>query len=155
MNFPHPYGPSGRESPTDMGPPYADPANPMYDGLEEDINSLPMPRSLDFESEDDDDDSALGLILDHERSAASSTVSMEPTERMEALQRVNVELGKKLMEAERTLQNRLADHEMELEEMEARLEEAKGELSAAKREEKELRNKEVCHRHFLHHYQYL
>jgi chromosome segregation ATPase len=63
-------------------------------------------------------------------------------ERLDALQRVNADLAKKLVEAERTLQRKLADHEVDLEEMEARLEEAKSELSAAKREEKELRGKE-------------
>jgi len=85
-------------------------------------------------------DSALGLVFD--RSTVSSTASMEPLERLEALQRVNSDLAKKLVGAERTLQRKLADHEAELEEMEARLEEAKSELSSAKREEKELRSKE-------------
>jgi DNA repair exonuclease SbcCD ATPase subunit len=115
----------------------------MYEAFEQTVTSLPMPRmsSSDSDSDDSDDvDSALGLVLD--RSATSSTASMEPMERLEALQRVNADLGKKLVEAERTLQRKLSDHESELEEMEARLEEAKTELSAAKREEKELRNKE-------------
>jgi len=113
----------------------------MYDAFEKTVTSLPMPRmSSDSDSDDSDDDSSLGLVLD--RSTASSTASMEPLERLEALQRVNADLGKKLVEAERTLQRKLSDHESELEEMEARLEEAKSELSAAKREEKELRNKE-------------
>lgn len=114
----------------------------MYEAFEKTVTSLPMPRmSSDSDSDgSDDDDTSLGLVLD--RSAASSTASMEPLERLEALQRVNADLGKKLVEAERTLQRKLSDHESELEEMEARLEEAKSELSAAKREEKELRNKE-------------
>lgn len=113
----------------------------MYDAFEETVTKLPMPRmSADSDSDDSEDDSALGLVFD--RSTASSTTSMEPLERLEALQRVNADLAKKLVEAERTLQGKLADHELELEEMEARLEEAKSELSAAKREEKELRNKE-------------
>lgn len=104
-----------------------------------------MPRSAtgsDSDSEDDDDaDSSLGLVLD--RSTASSTVSLEPMDRLDALQRANAELGRKLMDAERTLQNKLSDHESELEEMQGRLEEARIELSATKREEKELRSKEV------------
>ncbi|KAH9029305.1 hypothetical protein EDB83DRAFT_2507972 [Lactarius deliciosus] len=123
-----------------MSPPQPDLAGAMYDAFEETVTSLPMPRMSDSDSDSSDDDSSLGLVLD--RSTASSTASMEPLERLEALQRVNADLGKKLVEAERTLQRKLSDHESELEEMEARLEEAKSELSAAKREEKELRNKE-------------
>lgn len=98
------------------------------------------PRSDDSDS-DGDDDSMLGLVMD--RSAASSTVSMDLQERLDALQRMNTDLGRKLVEAERTLQNKLAEHELELEEMQSRLEEVKSELSATKREEKELRSKEV------------
>jgi phage shock protein A len=103
-----------------------------------------MPRAgSDSDSSDDEEDpTMLGLVLD--RSAASSTVSMEPLERLDALQKANADLGRKLMEAERTLQSKLADHENELEEMQGRLEEAKSELTATKREEKELRAKEVC-----------
>ena len=47
------------------------------------------------------------------------------------------------MDAEKTLQNRLSEHESELEELQGRLEEMRSELSATKREEKELRSKEV------------
>ncbi|KZT23119.1 hypothetical protein NEOLEDRAFT_1180343 [Neolentinus lepideus HHB14362 ss-1] len=104
------------------------------------VNSLPMPRGSDSDSDSDSEDRTLGLVMD--RSAASSTVSLEPTERLEALQKTNQELGRKLMEAERMLQLRLNEHELELEEMQGRLEEAKSELSATKREEKELRAKE-------------
>jgi phage shock protein A len=82
-------------------------------------------------------------MLIYDRSATSSTASLEPTERLDALQRINTDLSKKLIEAERTLQNRLTEHEMELEEMQSRLEEAKIELTATKKEEKELRAKEV------------
>jgi chromosome segregation ATPase len=113
----------------------------MYEEFEETVTKLPMSHmSTDSDSDESEDDSALGLVFD--RSTASSTASMEPLERLEALQRVNSDLAKKLVDAERTLQRKLADHEAELEEMEARLEEAKSELSAAKREEKELRSKE-------------
>lgn len=107
------------------------------------MSSLPMPNNGDDSDSDSDmeDEDSLGLVLD--RSAASSTASMEPLERLDALQRANTELGKKLMEAERTLQSWLSEHEVELEEMQGRLEEIKSELSATKREEKELRSKEV------------
>lgn len=78
-----------------------------------------------------------------ERNIFNSNASMEPLERLDALQRQNAELARKCMEAERTLQNRLAEHESELEEMQGRLEEMRSELGATKREEKELRSKEV------------
>jgi hypothetical protein len=112
------------------------------------MSMLRMPRQMGSDGESDDGDrdddldrGHLGLVLD--RSTASSTVSMEPQERLEALQRANTELGRKLIEAEETLQNKLSEHEVELEEMQGRLEEVRSELSATKREEKELRSKEV------------
>ena len=115
------------------------------------MSMLRMPRQMGSDGESDDGDRDddldrdgnrhLGLVLD--RSTASSTVSMEPQERLEALQRANTELGRKLIEAEETLQNKLSEHEVELEEMQGRLEEVRSELSATKREEKELRSKEV------------
>ena len=125
-----------------MSPPPSD----LSDSYDEDsfantINSLQMPRTSTDSDSDDDDASALGLIMD--RSAASSTISLDFEQRIEALQRVNTELARKLVDAERTLQTKLAEHESELEEMESRLEEVKSELSATKREEKELRSKEV------------
>jgi chromosome segregation ATPase len=113
----------------------------MYEAFDDTVTKIPMQRmSADSDSDDSGDDSELGLVFD--RSTTGSTASMEPLERLDALQRVNADLAKKLIEAERTLQRKLADHEVEMEEMEARLEEAKSELSAAKREEKELRSKE-------------
>jgi hypothetical protein len=105
------------------------------------ISSLKMPGLGADDSDSDGEDEVLGLVLD--RSTTSSTVSMEPLERLEALQRANTELGKKLVEAEQTLQNKLTEHELELEEMQSRMEEVRSELSATKREEKELRSKEV------------
>lgn len=101
-----------------------------------------MPRSASDSDSDDENESSLGLVM--ERSAASSTVSLEATERLEALQKANAELGRKLIEAERTLENRLNEHDMDLDEMQGRLEELKSELTSTKREEKELRTKEVC-----------
>ncbi|KAI0260455.1 hypothetical protein BC834DRAFT_546297 [Gloeopeniophorella convolvens] len=122
-------------------PPHLDLSRAVYDAFEESIDKLPMPRmSPDSDSDESDHEPSLGRVFD--RSAASSTASLEPFERLEALQRLNQDLGKKLMDAEKTLQRKLQDHEVELEEMEVRLEEVKSELSAAKREEKELRNKE-------------
>lgn len=104
------------------------------------LSSLPMPHSASDSDSDGENESSLGLVT--ERSATSSTVSLEPTERLEALQKANAELGRKLIEAERTLENRLNEHDMDLDEMQGRLEELKSELISTKREEKELRTKE-------------
>ncbi|KAA1476250.1 hypothetical protein DENSPDRAFT_827117 [Dentipellis sp. KUC8613] len=128
--------PPGRHSPAHL-----DLSQAMYDSFEGELNSLPMPSLSPHSSDDsDEDESALGLVMD--RSAASSTASMEPLERLEALQRANTDLGKKLVESERILQRRMTDHEAELEDMQIRLEETRTELALAKREEKELRGKE-------------
>ena len=114
------------------------------------LSSLPMPRSPG-DSDSDIEDSSLGLVMD--RSSASSTISLDVQDRLDVLQRANAEMSKKLMEAEKTLQNKLEEHEMELEEMQSRLEEVRSELSATKREEKELRSKEVCAMDLLTEYQ--
>lgn len=114
------------------------------DAFMDTISSLPVPRrsASDTESDSDsEDESSLGLVLD--RSATSSTVSLEPFDRVDALQKANTELSRKLIEADRALQNKLMEHDNDLEEMQARLEELKSELTATKREEKELRAKEV------------
>ncbi|KAH0584820.1 hypothetical protein H2248_008098 [Termitomyces sp. 'cryptogamus'] len=121
-------------------------ASPLYDyrGRRNDdaflksVSSLPMPRGED--SDPEDDDSSLGLVMD--RTTTSSTVSMETMDRVDVLQRANEELSRKLNDAEKTLQNKLSEHESELEEMQGRLEEMRSELNATKREEKELRSKE-------------
>jgi len=105
-----------------------------------DVSTLPMPRSS---SADSDEEEEIDASLVPDRSTTSSTVSMEIHERMEALQRNNEELGRKLMDAEKTLQNKLMEHETELEETHMRLEELRSELSASNREEKELRAKDV------------
>jgi len=109
------------------------------------MSSLVIPQSPGSGSDSDgDEDSYLGLVLDRNANASTASLaSLEPLDRLDALQRANTELGKKLMEAERTLQAKLFEHEAELEDMQGRLEEVKSELSATKREEKELRSKEV------------
>ncbi|KAN0126272.1 hypothetical protein V8E53_015195 [Lactarius tabidus] len=70
----------------------------MYEAFEQIVTSPPMPRMPSSDSDSDDVDSSLGLVLD--RSATSSTASMEPMERLEGLQRVNADLSKKLVEAD-------------------------------------------------------
>ncbi|KAG6888315.1 hypothetical protein C0992_008849 [Termitomyces sp. T32_za158] len=99
-----------------------------------------MPRADDSDS--DDEESSLGLVVD--RTVTSSTASMEPMDRLDALHRANEDLSRKLNDAEKTLQNKLLEHESELEEMQIRLEEMRTELNATKREEKELRSKEIA-----------
>ncbi|KAJ7683656.1 hypothetical protein B0H17DRAFT_1014141 [Mycena rosella] len=107
--------------------------------LRQGLSSLPMPRGSDSDS-DSDDGGGADMVMD--RSAASSTVSMMPHERVEALQRVNDDLARKLADTERTFQRKLAEQEAEFEDLQLKLEETRNELSAAKREEKELRSKE-------------
>ncbi|KAG6898670.1 hypothetical protein C0993_005247 [Termitomyces sp. T159_Od127] len=97
-----------------------------------------MPRVDD--PDPDDEESSLGLVVD--RMVTSSTASMESMDRLDALHRANEDLSRKLNDAEKTLQNKLLEHESELEEMQSRLEEMRTELNATKREEKELRSKE-------------
>ncbi|KAI1796865.1 hypothetical protein LXA43DRAFT_491072 [Ganoderma leucocontextum] len=124
-----------------MSPPPSDNSFDDEQSFHEQISSLAMPRKgEDSDSDSEVEDELLGLVMD--RSAASSTVSLDMEQRLDALQRLNTDLGRKLLEAEHTLQNRLAEHEQELEDMQIRLEEARSELSATKREEKELRSKE-------------
>ncbi|KAL0953116.1 hypothetical protein HGRIS_004385 [Hohenbuehelia grisea] len=109
------------------------------DTIMQSINSLHMPHNAGSDS-DSDEEHAPHLVMD--RPIVSSTASLEPDERLHALQRANAELSRKLMEAETTLQNRLTEHEFEMDEMQSRLDEIRSELNATKREEKELRSKE-------------
>jgi len=106
------------------------------------ISTLTMPRQ---NSDSDEEDIVAGLVLDRhgERSTASSTVSMEIHDRLDALTRANEELIRKKMEAEQALQNKLAEHDIELDENQQRLEELRSELNSSNREEKELRAKDV------------
>ncbi|KAF7289669.1 hypothetical protein HMN09_01329500 [Mycena chlorophos] len=108
--------------------------------LRQGLNSLPMPHANDSDSDSDDEARMQDMIMD--RSAASSAASMMPQDRVEALQRVNDDLQKKLMDMERTTQRKLAEQEAEQEDLQMKLDEVVSELSAAKREEKELRLKE-------------
>ncbi|KAJ6561752.1 hypothetical protein B0H19DRAFT_944035, partial [Mycena capillaripes] len=108
--------------------------------LRQGLSSLPMPRGNDSDSDSDDGNDNADMVMD--RSAASSTVSMMPHERVEALQRVNDDLARKLADTERMMQRKLAEQESEFDDLQIKLEETRNELSAAKREEKELRSKE-------------
>ncbi|KAG2087259.1 uncharacterized protein F5147DRAFT_790824 [Suillus discolor] len=100
------------------------------------LSSLPMPRSASNLNSDGEHRSSSGLVM--EQSATSSTMSFECIEQLEALQKANAELGRKLIEVERTLENRLNEHDMDLDEMQGHLEELKSELTSTKQKEKEL-----------------
>lgn len=110
------------------------------DHLRQSINSIPIPRGSDSDS--DDEESVLGLVT--ERDLRPSNASMAEYERLEALSKQNKELQKKRMEAEELLHRKVAEHETEYAELQLALEQLREELSATKREEKELRSKEVC-----------
>lgn len=131
-----------------MSPPPSDQSETSFgdeEGFNHRISSLPMPRrgnDSDSDSDSDGDDMARGLV--HERTITVSTISLDMQERIEALQKTNDDLRRKLNDAEETLQKKLNEHEQDLENMQQRLEEMKSELSATKRQEKELRAKEVC-----------
>jgi hypothetical protein len=103
-------------------------------------STVPIPRASTSDSDDEDEIDA-GLVLD--RNNASSTISLELHDRLDALQRNNEELSRKLLEAEKTLQDKLANYDMELDEAQHKLEELRSELSASNREEKDLRTKDV------------
>jgi hypothetical protein len=120
---------------------YGHKQNDSFD-FDNSISTLPMPRQ---NSDSDEEDIVAGLVLDRhgDRSTASSTVSMEIHDRLDALTRANEELIRKKMEAEQALQNKLAEHDMELDENQQRLEELRSELNSSNREEKELRAKDV------------
>lgn len=77
------------------------------------------------------------------RSAASSNASMQtPEDRLEALQRANVELNRKLKENDKALLERLSEREQEIEDLQLRVDELRAELQASRKEEKELKQKE-------------
>ncbi|KAH8112733.1 hypothetical protein DFH11DRAFT_1689882 [Phellopilus nigrolimitatus] len=102
------------------------------------------PRRSSNSDEDDGDngeDPTIGLVLDRNRA------ELQAREREESMQRVTEELQRRVAEQDRILQNRIAEHESELEQLENILEETKNELSLSKREEKELRAKETKYIH--------
>ena len=77
-----------------------------------DDSSAPIPRASTSDSDEEDEIDA-GLVLD--RNDASST-TLELHDRLDALQRNNEELSRKLLEAEKTLQDKLANYDIELDE---------------------------------------
>ena len=80
-----------------ISPLQLDLTNTMYEAFDDTVTKLPMQcMSADSDSDDSEDDSVLGLVFDH--STASSTASMEPLERLDALQWTNADLAKKLVD---------------------------------------------------------
>lgn len=117
------------------------------------VSQIPMPHSSDSDSSDDEDGRGsptsiyTHLVFDPEhgaRSTTSSTASLLPEQRLDALSRANTELAKRLQDGERTLQRKLLEHESDLEDLQSKMEELNVELAKSKRDEKELRNKDVC-----------
>jgi hypothetical protein len=105
----------------------------------------PSLESSTYTTPPPDDESDLNF---HERfsSEPTSMFSSSTTasgDRYEELERVHEETLKKLKELQRTLDQKMADHESEMEEMLARKEELEAELASSKRDEKELRLKDV------------
>ncbi|KAK0469531.1 uncharacterized protein EV420DRAFT_40602 [Desarmillaria tabescens] len=109
----------------------------MDDSFITSISSLPMPRSS---SDSEEDDSELGLVM--ERQTTSSTASLEPFERVDAMQKQIAELMRRLAEADKALQKRISEHDSEVDELSTKIDELRSELNASKRDEKDLRSKE-------------
>ncbi|KAG8926942.1 hypothetical protein FRC02_008571 [Tulasnella sp. 418] len=99
-------------------------------------------RSIDSDRHDGSDNE-VSSILDVRTNASSFSSFTSPEERLDALQRVNSELNRKIQENERQFQRKLADMESEMEELQIKLEETKSELISTRKEEKDLRQKEV------------
>ena len=73
----------------------------------------------------------------------SSTISLDMHDRIDALQKVNDDLHRKVYEAEEIVRRKMAEHDSDVEALQQRIEELKLEISATKRQEKELRAKDV------------
>ena len=112
-------------------------------------NSSPPPSDLHSDNDSDDENmhrDADPTIHSRDRMHTISTTSLLATsseDRLEALQRANAELAKKLRDASRELEHKMSDHEGEVEEMQTRIEDLKSELAASRRDDKELRIKAV------------
>ncbi|KAG8905983.1 hypothetical protein FRB99_007840, partial [Tulasnella sp. 403] len=107
------------------------------------VDMMLNPETFAHEGGDSDDDTASmkdNLIRPHLPSDASMST---PEERVEALQRVNIDLSRKFKELDRHLHDRLSEREFEIEELTMRLDEMRVELQAARKDEKDLRQREV------------
>ena len=77
------------------------------------------------------------------RGSFPKIISLDLSERLEALQRANAELKKKLRDNTEAMEKRISSQEAEIVRLEQELEERRSELAYAKRSEKELRAKDV------------
>ena len=104
-----------------MSPPPSD-RDMSFDDDDGPISSLQLPPhpGSDDEGSDDDDPTLLRV---HERIPTMSTASLDMAERIDALQRINDELRRKLSDTEDNLQKRLAEREAEIEDMQQHLDE--------------------------------
>lgn len=110
----------------------------------DEMSFLSSISSLPKHADDSDSDDEVQNILVYERSAVPSDASMDSQERVDVLNKTIDELRKKLVDAEKGLNRKVNDLELELEEAQEKLEELKAELVAGRKEEKELKSKEVC-----------
>lgn len=139
-SFPSSYFDHGYSSPDDSNNHTMKRSKPQYGYYDDSFDSsVPIPRASTSDSDDEDEIDA-GLVLDRNN---ASSISLELHDRLDTLQRNNEELSRKLLEAEKTLQDKLANYDMELDEAQHKLEELRSELSASNREEKDLRTKDV------------
>ena len=90
----------------------------------------------------DSETASMTDMLTRPHTASDASLST-PEERIEALQRVNAELHKKLKDNDRMLLARLQERELEIEDLQGRLEELRTELQTAQKDQKELRQKGV------------
>jgi hypothetical protein len=133
-----------------MSPPPSDLSEVSFDDDEHHLGGVSSFPILNHPGSDDEDsdgeDPTMGRV--HDRYSTSSTISLQLEERIEALQRVNDDLKRRLHDTEETLSKRLTERESEIVEMGQRLEELRLELTATKRTEKELKAKDV--RNLIH-----
>lgn len=78
-----------------------------------------------------------------DRTSLFSLASSASGDRVEDLERENAELSKKLQELQRALEDGMASHELEMEELHMQMEEIEAELASSQRDEKDLRMKDV------------
>lgn len=107
-----------------------------------DSSAGPSLESSRYDTLSGDDDE-----VDYHDSLSSDQTSMfsvNTSDRIDELERIREEQTKKLKEVQRTLEDKMATHELEMEEMLVQKEELEAELASSKRDEKELRLKDVC-----------
>lgn len=132
-----------------MSPPPSDLSETSFDAaMQANFARGRSPYSSDSDSDGEEDDDMTMAVRYPRDSISSTTSSIMMEERLEALQKVNEELRKKLKEAEDNLKHRMEDSDDQLHSLEVELQEAHDALSAFKRQEKDTKQKEVSDRLF-------